>query len=92
MLHFLAFFILSATFYWVLEAPRKRCINLTLFVCAFVGGIGSEFVQGLLPYRDFDINDIYVSCVPPEIYTQLPEFLGVLMCEPQLTFQVQYWW
>lgn len=31
---------------------------MTLMVCTLVGGVGSEFVQSFLPYREFDSNDI----------------------------------
>jgi VanZ family protein len=49
ILHFLTFFILSTVFYWIVEASRTRCINMTIVVCTVIGGIGSEFLQGFLP-------------------------------------------
>lgn len=42
-----------------------------------MGGIGSEFVQGLLPYRDFDIKDIYVSCTLTKICILLLHLLAL---------------
>lgn len=59
LIHFITFFILSLMFYWLFETSSTRVIrNLTFIVCTLVGGIGSEFIQGLLPYRDFDPKDI----------------------------------
>lgn len=57
-LHFITFFALTLVFYWVIDTSRKRCINMTLGVCTLIGGIGSEFVQSFVPYREFDSNDI----------------------------------
>lgn len=57
--HFITFFILTLMFYWLFETSSTRTIrNLTFFICTLAGGIGSEFVQGLLPYRTFDAKDI----------------------------------
>jgi VanZ family protein len=53
ILHFLTFFILSTVFYWIVEASRTRCINMTIVVCTVVGGIGSEFLQGFLPVSTY---------------------------------------
>ncbi|KAK3718747.1 hypothetical protein LTR37_004966 [Vermiconidia calcicola] len=58
-LHFITFFLLTLTFYWILETSRRRCINLTLLVCTAGLAIGSEVVQALLPNgRSFDPFDI----------------------------------
>ncbi|RPA77969.1 hypothetical protein BJ508DRAFT_309698 [Ascobolus immersus RN42] len=62
-MHFLAFFLLTLTFYWILEGPRKRVVNLTIIVCLLIMGVGSEFVQGLLPYRAFDAFDILANLI-----------------------------
>lgn len=58
LLHFVTFFVLSLLCYWILDAPRKRCINFTVVACTVLGGIGSEFAQSFLTTRQFDINDI----------------------------------
>jgi VanZ family protein len=59
VLHFLTFFALTATFYFILDATRRRVLHLTLLVCTLGLGVGSEVVQGLLPNdRDFDPFDI----------------------------------
>jgi len=58
-LHFTTFFLLTACFYWILETNRRRNLQLTLFVCTLVLGVGSEVIQGLLPNeRIFDPLDI----------------------------------
>lgn len=48
-LHFITFFLLTLCFYWILETNRRRNLQLTLFVCPVVLGVGSEIAQGLLP-------------------------------------------
>lgn len=35
-------------FYWILDASRRRVVNLTMGVCTLVGGVGSEFVQSMV--------------------------------------------
>lgn len=47
--HFIAFFLLTLVFYWILDLTRRRALQLTVVVCTVLGGIGSEFLQGLLP-------------------------------------------
>ncbi|KXS99445.1 hypothetical protein AC578_8125 [Pseudocercospora eumusae] len=61
---FITFLLLTITFYWAVELPRRRCIHLTLLVCTAGLGIGSEVLQGLLPNgRDFDPYDILANVV-----------------------------
>ncbi|KAK4549207.1 hypothetical protein LTR36_007665 [Oleoguttula mirabilis] len=63
-LHFITFFLLTLTFYWILETSRKRMLHLTLLVCTAGLSIGSEIVQALLPNgRDFDPFDILANVV-----------------------------
>lgn len=65
LVHVIVFFVLTILFYWSIDAPRKRAVNLTLFVCCFVASIGSEFLQHLVTQgeRRFDINDIAANIV-----------------------------
>ncbi|KAI1169871.1 hypothetical protein F4777DRAFT_160851 [Nemania sp. FL0916] len=64
VLHALTFFILTVVFYWVIDTSRRRTLNLTLVVCTLTLGIGSEFLQGVLPNgRNFDLNDIIANLV-----------------------------
>ncbi|OLN94294.1 Uncharacterized protein C11E3.10 [Colletotrichum chlorophyti] len=64
VLHFLTFFLLTIVFYWILDTNRRRTLNLTLTVCTFVLGVGSEFLQGFLPNgREFDFYDIIANIV-----------------------------
>ena len=47
------------TFYWILDASRRRILNTTLLSITLVFGVGSEVLQGLLPNdRAFDFYDI----------------------------------
>ncbi|GJC91684.1 vanZ like family protein [Colletotrichum higginsianum] len=64
VLHFGTFFVLTTVFYWILDTNRRRTLNLTLTVCTFVLGVGSEFLQGFLPNgREFDFYDIVANIV-----------------------------
>jgi VanZ family protein len=48
-LHFVAFFLVTVTFYWILETSRRKVIQLTFAVCTFGLGVASEVIQSLLP-------------------------------------------
>lgn len=64
VLHLLTFFLLTIVFYWILDTNRRRALNLALIVCTIGLGIGSEFVQSLLPNdRNFDAFDIVANIV-----------------------------
>ncbi len=64
LLHLLTFFALTATFYFILDTTRRRVLHITLFVCTFALGVGSEVLQGLLPNnRDFDPWDVLANIV-----------------------------
>lgn len=59
VLHFITFFLLTIVFYWIVDTNRRRTLNLTLTVCTLVLGVGSEFLQSIIPNgRTFDILDI----------------------------------
>jgi VanZ family protein len=49
VLHFVAFFLITLSFYWVLETSRRKVLQLTFTVCTIGLGCISEVVQGLLP-------------------------------------------
>lgn len=49
VLHFVAFFLLTLSFYWILETSRRKVLQLTFTVCTLGLGCVSEVVQGLLP-------------------------------------------
>ncbi|KAF2025539.1 hypothetical protein EK21DRAFT_76201 [Setomelanomma holmii] len=62
VLHFIAFFLLTLTFYWILETSRRKVLQLTFTVCTLGLGCVSEVVQGLLPiHRDFDYYDVLAN-------------------------------
>ncbi|GAA5883441.1 hypothetical protein JCM16303_003800 [Sporobolomyces ruberrimus] len=71
VLHFVCFFIATWSFYriWkVKDEARKVWIGWRMFnegmtfgVCCIVGGIFSEFVQSLLPYKTFQFGDVFAN-------------------------------
>ncbi|KAL8801914.1 MAG: hypothetical protein Q9182_004148 [Xanthomendoza sp. 2 TL-2023] len=48
-LHLLTFFLLTLTFYWILDTTRRRILNFTLLLITFALGLGSEVLQYILP-------------------------------------------
>ncbi|KAK3321582.1 hypothetical protein B0H66DRAFT_552113 [Apodospora peruviana] len=64
ILHLVTFFALTLVFYWIIDTNRRRTLNLTLIVCTLGLGVGSEFVQALLPNgREFDLFDLVANVV-----------------------------
>lgn len=65
IVHVTVFFVLTILFYWSIDQPRKRAVNMTLLVCCFIASIGSEFLQHFVTggERRFDINDIAANIV-----------------------------
>ncbi|KAL8942453.1 MAG: hypothetical protein Q9216_001653 [Gyalolechia sp. 2 TL-2023] len=62
ILHLITFFLLTLTFYWILDTTRRRLLNLTLLIVTFALGLGSEAVQIVIPKsRDFDPNNIIAN-------------------------------
>ncbi|PVI07056.1 hypothetical protein DM02DRAFT_609429 [Periconia macrospinosa] len=62
VLHFIAFFLLTFCFYWILEASRRKVVHLTFTICTLGLGCASEIIQGLLPiHREFDYYDILAN-------------------------------
>ncbi|KAF2018446.1 hypothetical protein BU24DRAFT_390361 [Aaosphaeria arxii CBS 175.79] len=64
VLHFVAFFLVTLSFYWILETNRRKVLQLTFTVCTVGLGFASEIIQGLIPNgRDFDYYDILANVV-----------------------------
>ena len=64
VLHFITFFLLTLTFYWILDASRRRARNITLIAVTLCLSVGSEALQGILPNgRQFDPLDIVANLV-----------------------------
>ncbi len=60
--HFVTFFVLTLTFYWILDTTRRRTLNLTLLLVTVGLGLGSEALQAILPNdRLFDPFDIVAN-------------------------------
>ncbi len=58
-LHFVTFFALTLSFYWILDTTRRRTLNLTLLVVTGILGLGSEALKVILPNgRPFDPTNI----------------------------------
>ncbi len=62
VLHFVTFFILTLTFYWILDTTRRRTLNFTLLLVTVGLGLGSEALQAIL-LKDhlFDPFDILAN-------------------------------
>ena len=70
VLHFVCFFFATFLFYMVWDVDesarrswlwRHAALLLTFVTCFAVGGIGSEFVQSLLPYKIFQWGDVFAN-------------------------------
>ncbi|CAO0789427.1 unnamed protein product [Mucor circinelloides] len=62
VLHFSIFFILAVFLYFLWNLSVKRNLILATSIL-LVLAVGSEFIQGLLPYRTFDGYDILANLV-----------------------------
>ncbi|KAF8342336.1 uncharacterized protein EI90DRAFT_1331386 [Cantharellus anzutake] len=60
----------TGVFYWIFDVDedarrvwfwRYSALNFTFGVCFLVGGIFSEIVQSMLPYRKFEAGDIIAN-------------------------------
>jgi len=70
ILHFICFCVATGVFYFIFDVDEDarriwfwRYFGLiaTGFICFFFGGIVSEIVQGLLPYKKFDYGDVLAN-------------------------------
>jgi len=70
LLHFFCLGIATGVFYFIFDVEEehrriwfwRNCpLILTLFVCFFLGGIVSEFVQSLLPHKTFQFGDVVAN-------------------------------
>ncbi|KAI9027246.1 hypothetical protein CLU79DRAFT_833170 [Phycomyces nitens] len=60
VLHFFSFFLLGSCLYYVWNLSYRRNVLFAAIILLFAAVI-SECVQGLLPYRTFDFNDIFAN-------------------------------
>ncbi|KAL8777988.1 MAG: hypothetical protein Q9213_007614 [Squamulea squamosa] len=64
ILHLITFFLLTVTFYWILDTTRRRLLNFTLITITFVLGLGAEALQLVLPNgRNFDPINVAANVV-----------------------------
>jgi len=70
VLHLLCFLVATIVFYFIIDVEeearrvwfwRHLATILTIFICFFCGGILSEVLQSILPYKQFDIEDIFAN-------------------------------
>ncbi|KAI0066046.1 hypothetical protein BV25DRAFT_1912849 [Artomyces pyxidatus] len=70
LLHFFCLGIATGVFYFIFDVEedarriwiwRTSPLLITGFVCLLLGGIVSEFVQSLLPYKQFQFGDIVAN-------------------------------
>ncbi|KAJ6596958.1 hypothetical protein DFH09DRAFT_904362 [Mycena vulgaris] len=75
-LHFLCFGIATGVFYFIFDVDedarriwfwRHSALIFTGFVCFFCGGILSEFVQSMLPYKEFQFGDVVANLLGSSI-------------------------
>ncbi|PWN42121.1 hypothetical protein IE81DRAFT_366856 [Ceraceosorus guamensis] len=70
LLHFICFFLATALFYMIWDVDeearrgwiwRNAPLLLSGVTCFLAGGIGSEFVQAMLPYKTFQWGDVLAN-------------------------------
>lgn len=70
MLHFICLMLATGVFYFIfdVEEDARRIwfwhhspLIFTCIMCFFFGGIVSEFVQSLLPYKEFQMGDVFAN-------------------------------
>jgi len=70
LLHFICFAVATGVFYFIFDVEeearriwfwRNAGLIFTAFVCFFCGGILSEFVQSMLPYKQFQKGDVVAN-------------------------------
>ncbi|KAJ7172416.1 hypothetical protein C8R46DRAFT_1085881 [Mycena filopes] len=75
-LHFLCFGLATGVFYFIFDVEeearriwfwRHSALIFTGFVCFFCGGILSEVVQSMLPYKEFQIGDVVANLLGSSI-------------------------
>ncbi|KAF7294888.1 hypothetical protein MIND_01026700 [Mycena indigotica] len=75
-LHFLCFGIATGVFYFIFDVEeesrrhwfwRNVALIVTVFVCFICGGIFSEVVQSMLPYKQFQFGDIAANLLGSSI-------------------------
>lgn len=60
--HYSVFYLMTLIFYHCFDTKNVSQLKLLTFtICTLCGGIGSEFVQSILPYRTFDYKDILMN-------------------------------
>jgi len=75
-LHFLCFTLATGVFYFIFDVEedarriwfwRRSGVIFTIAVCFFFGGVVSEFVQSMLPYKEFQFGDVAANLLGSSI-------------------------
>ncbi|WWC92138.1 uncharacterized protein L201_007092 [Kwoniella dendrophila CBS 6074] len=84
-LHFFGLGFATFLLYFILEVPdgagrrvwyiRRAPLLFTLFTAFFVGGIISEFIQSLLPWKEFQFGDIIANLSGSTIFLYFAHLL-----------------
>lgn len=70
LLHAVCFFLATGVFYFIFDVEedarriwfwRHSGLMFTAVTCVFFGGIVSEVVQSMLPYKEFDFGDVVAN-------------------------------
>ncbi|KAF7980734.1 hypothetical protein HWV62_36749 [Athelia sp. TMB] len=76
LLHFICFCLATGVFYFIFDVEeearriwfwRHTSLLFTAIICFFFGGIGSEIVQSLLPYKEFQFGDVVANLLGSSI-------------------------
>ncbi|THH28744.1 hypothetical protein EUX98_g5440 [Antrodiella citrinella] len=76
LLHFFCLMLATGVFYFIFDVEedarriwfwRRSPLIFTGFVCFILGGIVSEFIQSLLPYKSFQFGDIVANILGSSI-------------------------
>ncbi|ETW80517.1 hypothetical protein HETIRDRAFT_385084, partial [Heterobasidion irregulare TC 32-1] len=76
LLHFFCLGIATGVFYFIFDVEeesrriwfwRHSPLMLTALICFFVGGVMSEFIQSMLPYKEFQFGDIVANLLGSSI-------------------------
>ncbi|ORX91177.1 hypothetical protein K493DRAFT_317470 [Basidiobolus meristosporus CBS 931.73] len=68
VLHFFCFGFLTSLIYFFLNSPTLAQNVMRAALAALALGLSSEFVQGLLPYKQFDWLDICANLLGSSVF------------------------
>jgi len=84
LLHFICFLVATGVFYFIFDVEedarriwfwRHSGLIFTAIVCFFCGGLLSEFVQSMLPYKTFQFGDVVANLLGSAIGLYIAYYL-----------------